>query len=439
VSQSLIVLLFSKYVSEASGKSRKAGSNDEEVFGQFATGTVKFTESQKICPIIPCAKSDSYTLTKYEKAKNTKYERATNYEKNVGKNEKFFLESSKENEIVRSSQSTESSLGIDPSAKLNNTNLNCPISAPTAPSGIASRREGILLVKMLSNKRYNAGKNHFSSIGTADEIEDLTIGDRSTEDNYYEIDISNDALDSKVSSAIENYDPFTVGFMAKDESSSGLLAGMSSCQLTVNYDVPEEAPSAPSPVSPNDNALVESSVTFSWTSSNGNPTPTYRLRVDDDASITDNPIVDKEGLSSTSKTISGLDRNKTYYWGVVASNSAGQKGFFSEKFRVRPATPTNVEKSINSSSHPVLDWDDVSGADSYSVTRTVIGFSTNSTTEFISLSSSFTDSSTCVRGLVSTTPPVVYYSITSENSKGWESKSTRDYEFDKISCNKNKF
>ena len=156
-------------------------------------------------------------------------------------------------------------------------------------------------------------------------------------------------------------------------------------KLTVTYSLTKTAHYAPTtppnPKSPGNNAAVEPSVTFQWNASNGIPYPQYRLVIDDDPNF-GSPYFDQQGISGTSKSVSGLSRNTKYYWKVRAYNYLGGVWSVTWCVNVRPQTPT-VQGSVYAGS-PKLTWNAVSGAQYYKIVKGPQGTTyTTTSTSFI--------------------------------------------------------
>lgn len=87
--------------------------------------------------------------------------------------------------------------------------------------------------------------------------------------------------------------------------------------LTKNLDLPE--PGIPILVSPPNNATIGSSQIFEWTSASN--ASTYILKISTNSDISG--ATDYNNGTSTSREVTGLTLNTTYYWAVFASNSTG--------------------------------------------------------------------------------------------------------------------
>ncbi len=117
-------------------------------------------------------------------------------------------------------------------------------------------------------------------------------------------------------------------------------------------------------------------------------------------------------VSSTSYTNTDLAANTTYYYKVLASNSAGSSSYSSEvSATTYPAAPRDLTATADSSSQITLTWSKIDGATSYSIYR-----SSSSTGTYTSIiegvpSETYTDT-----GLSPKT--AYYYKVKASNSIG---------------------
>ncbi|MDQ7817276.1 MAG: fibronectin type III domain-containing protein [Melioribacteraceae bacterium] len=96
----------------------------------------------------------------------------------------------------------------------------------------------------------------------------------------------------------------------------------------------------------------------------------YSLQVAEDSSFT-NLIYDQKGLTSSSSIISNLDNTKTYYWRVDAYNSYGNSGWSDARsfttLLLPPALYLPVNDAVDVSPSPVVSWQQIDEANSYSL------------------------------------------------------------------------
>jgi len=88
------------------------------------------------------------------------------------------------------------------------------------------------------------------------------------------------------------------------------------------------APLAPALVSPPNGAtnIPASPITFTWNVSTG--ATSYQLQVSTNSSFS-STVVDRDTISNTSSSVTGLANDTTYYWRVRASNAGGTSPFSS--------------------------------------------------------------------------------------------------------------
>jgi hypothetical protein len=131
------------------------------------------------------------------------------------------------------------------------------------------------------------------------------------------------------------------------------------------------APLAPAQVAPIDGSADDSTIqTLDW-----NPAATastYRLQVDTSSSFA-GPVFDDSTLTASSGTVPGLKVGETYYWRVNARNIGGASAYSATwRFTVTtvavlkaPLLSSPADSAAGISTHPLLDWDHVIGADTY--------------------------------------------------------------------------
>ena len=125
--------------------------------------------------------------------------------------------------------------------------------------------------------------------------------------------------------------------------------------------------SAPSDLS-TDVALNE---TLSWIAANG--ADSYQVQVSElsDFSTT---VLDQNGITGTTATLSGLSNSITYYWRVLSHNAGGDSAWSSTwSFTTVPAiadVPTlsaPSDLSTDVALNETLSWNAANGADTYSL------------------------------------------------------------------------
>jgi hypothetical protein len=114
--------------------------------------------------------------------------------------------------------------------------------------------------------------------------------------------------------------------------------------------------------------LSISSVQLSWNVSTG--ATNYRVQVAADSLCT-SPSIDDSLLTSTTKSLTGLNYNAKYYWRVLAKNVGGSSAFSpSWAFSTTLASPTLLSPAHNATQQsitPTLSWSAVAGALLYRV------------------------------------------------------------------------
>jgi hypothetical protein len=144
------------------------------------------------------------------------------------------------------------------------------------------------------------------------------------------------------------------------------------------------APTAPVLTSPADGSTgVSLTATLDWEDSKG--ADSYDLEVADNAGFI-NPVISATGITASGYTISSgtLSNNTQYFWRVRSVNAGGSSsysGAFSFTTIVAaPGVPVLTSPADGATGQPLaltLEWEDVSGADSYRVqVSTDAGFST---------------------------------------------------------------
>lgn len=129
------------------------------------------------------------------------------------------------------------------------------------------------------------------------------------------------------------------------------------------------APSPPELIMPEDETEhLPTTVEFQWRETE--LTDSYTLQIATDAGFSD-PVVNREGITSTSYEVTGLDYGTTYYWRVSGANLAGQ-GEWSEvrQFSTLPVPPTPMLVSPEDNAGDLLteitfEWEETELTDSY--------------------------------------------------------------------------
>ncbi len=183
------------------------------------------------------------------------------------------------------------------------------------------------------------------------------------------------------------------------------------------------APVAPTLVSPANGATgVVVNPTLTWNSSSG--ATSYRLQVSADSTFA-TTTYDASGLTTTSKSISGLANLTKYYWRVDATNAGGTSGWstlwnFTTIVTAPPAptlsSPANGSTGVSTNS--TVTWNPSTGATSYRVQ--VSADSTFATTTYDT--SGVTATSKIVSGLTNLTK--YYWRVDATNAGGTSGWST---------------
>jgi subtilisin family serine protease len=157
---------------------------------------------------------------------------------------------------------------------------------------------------------------------------------------------------------------------------SGVPAGTVNQLLQINFGVvpPVPAPSVPALSSPAVNATGQSlTPTLSWIPSSG--TITYNLQVSTTSNFT-TTLVNLNGLTTTSRVLTGLTNSTVYYWRVSATNTAGTsawsaaRSFTTVAPLALPAAPTLSAPNNNATNQLIatrLSWNAAARATTYDV------------------------------------------------------------------------
>ncbi len=132
----------------------------------------------------------------------------------------------------------------------------------------------------------------------------------------------------------------------------------------LNFTTLTSAPGAPTLASPADGATNQAtSLTLSWNASSG--ASTYRVQVSTSSTFT-STVVDDSTVATTSKAVSGLSNNTTYYWRVNAKNSSGTSAWSATWSYVTltnlPTVTTLAANTITSSSSTLNGSENPNGA-----------------------------------------------------------------------------
>lgn len=183
--------------------------------------------------------------------------------------------------------------------------------------------------------------------------------------------------------------------------------------------------SSPANGSPN----ISTSPTLSWNASSGSSY--YRLQVSSNSNFT-STVFDENNILGTSKQITGLSNNSTYYWRVNGSNSAGTSDWSSPTWSFTtipgagPNPPTLAAPSngaTNVSTSPTLSWFSSSGATAYRLqVSTASGFTTT-----VFDQSNITGTSQQITGLSGNT--TYYWRVNASNTNGTSNWSSPVWSF----------
>jgi len=146
---------------------------------------------------------------------------------------------------------------------------------------------------------------------------------------------------------------------------------------------------------------LPTALTLTWNTAPG--ATSYGVQVSTTAAFT-TTVVSQTGIAGTSRAVSGLGSNTTYYWWVNGTNSLGTGAWSSVwSFTTGFGAPTLAAPSNGSTGQsisPTLSWNTVTGATSYNV---LVSTSTSFTTT-IANQTSLTGLSASVSGLANGTP-----------------------------------
>ncbi len=157
---------------------------------------------------------------------------------------------------------------------------------------------------------------------------------------------------------------------------SGVPAGTVNELLQINFGVvpPVPAPAVPVLSSPAANATNQSlTPTLSWAASTG--ASSYNLQVSTSSTFA-TTLVDLNGLTATSRALTGLSNSTVYYWRVSATNTAGTSAWSAARsFTTRaplalPAAPSLSSPRNNATNQLTatrLSWGAAARATTYEV------------------------------------------------------------------------
>lgn len=150
------------------------------------------------------------------------------------------------------------------------------------------------------------------------------------------------------------------------------VSGISGYSPIWSFTTVVAAPATPNLASPANGATNQPiSLTLSWNAVSG--AASYRLQVDRTNTFAA-PVIDDSAITSTSRLVSSLTNNTTYYWRVSARNAGGTSPF-SNTYNfttvvAAPAAPTLSAPSNNATglaTSVTLGWSSVTGATTYHV------------------------------------------------------------------------
>jgi hypothetical protein len=155
--------------------------------------------------------------------------------------------------------------------------------------------------------------------------------------------------------------------------SAANAGGTSPYSSVFSFTTVVAAPSSPVLSAPaNGSAGVSLTPTLDWNDVSG--ASTYTVHVATDAGFS-NVVINESGLTSSQYAVtSGLSNNTQYFWRVSAANAGGTSSYSSPfsftTIVAAPSAPALSTPSNGASGVPVtptLDWNDVSGASTYTV------------------------------------------------------------------------
>jgi len=233
--------------------------------------------------------------------------------------------------------------------------------SPRAPSLISpdDGTTGISTPPTLDWESSSGAETYRVQIGTTSDFSSLVT--------------DNSGLSSTQYGASELSDGTTYYWRVNASNSAGSSNWSASREFSTESSSSATAPSEPTLNSPDDGATgISTSPSLDWNSSTD--AETYRLQLSTTADFS-SVITDSSGLTSTQYTESGLSNSTTYYWRVLASNSAGSSNWSSSRNFVTVESqsdelPAPVQISPNDGANntlinPTIDWEPVDGADYY--------------------------------------------------------------------------
>ncbi|MGD0337995.1 MAG: cohesin domain-containing protein [Bacteroidota bacterium] len=184
--------------------------------------------------------------------------------------------------------------------------------------------------------------------------------------------------------------------------------------------IPLPPETAPILISPADGALgVPVNPTLSW---NAVPTASkYHLQVSTNSNFLVN-YIDDTTITTTSRQITGLTHNQTYYWHVSTKNAAGESDFSTfRNFKTVLSAPTLLSPANGATAQPsplTLQWIVEPLATSY---RVQVSIDSGFTTTFVN---DTTDTTSMIISNLDTSK-IYYWHVCSKNGEGTSEYSSR--------------
>ncbi|MBN1129759.1 MAG: hypothetical protein JXA71_12270, partial [Chitinispirillaceae bacterium] len=204
------------------------------------------------------------------------------------------------------------------------------------------------------------------------------------------------------------------------------VSGITGDWATDSFTTLTLAPPAPVQTSPPSNALnVALNSPLAWNASAG--AGSYGLQVSTVSSFSVR-VVDLSGLTTRTRTVTGLANGTKYYWRVNAANAGGTSAWSTDSFTTIVAPPpapvlnSPADNALNVPINPTVTWNPAAGAGTYGLqVSTVSNFSST----VVNLSGT-TATSRAVTGLANNT--TYYWRVNAANAAGpgpWS--STRSF------------
>jgi len=183
---------------------------------------------------------------------------------------------------------------------------------------------------------------------------------------------------------------------------------------TITVEGPPLPPTLASPA--NGATGISISPTLSWNASSG--ATSYRLQVSTTSGFS-STVIDQSGITGTSRAVSGLSNNTTYYWRVNATNAEGTSAWSSvwsfTTVVAAPSPPTLASPANGAtgvSTSPTLSWNTSTGATSYRIQVS----SNSSFTSIVFDQGGITGTSRAISGLSNNT--IYYWRVNATNAGG---------------------